>query len=111
MSMDWDNYFEGSIITWPALSSTSPDMNTTKNFLAKGSKTGKAVGTLFIIEGGWGYDIQPYSLFPDEAEILLEPERHFMVKSIIETDGMTIINLQMLDTPLALPQVFGEGRR
>ena len=108
--MDEDHYHEGNVITWPALSSTSPDMNTTKKFLAKGSRTGKATGTLFIIEDGWGYDIQPYSLFPEEAEILLEPERQFKVKSIIEAEGITIVTLKMLDTPLALQQVFGEGK-
>ena len=70
MKMDEGHYSEGNTITWPALSSTSPDMKATKTFLVKGSKTGKTAGTLFIIENGWGYDIQPYSLFPDEAEIL-----------------------------------------
>ena len=109
--MDEDHYHEGNTITWPALSSTSPDMKATKSFLAKGSKTGKAAGTLFIIEDGWGYNIQPYSLFPEEAEILLEPERQFNVKSIIEAEGLTFINLKMLDKPLALPQIFGEGRK
>ena len=111
VKMDEDHYHEGNTITWPVLSSTSPDMKAIKAFLAKGSKKGKATKTLFIIKDGWGYDIQPYSLFPEEAEILLEPERQFKVKSIIETDGMTIINLKMLDTPLALPQVFGEGMK
>ena len=86
-------------------------MKATKTFLAKGAKTGKATGTLFIIEDGWGYDIQPYSLFPDEAEILLEPERQFKVTSVIQGEGLTFISLRMLDTPLALPQVFGEGRK
>ena len=54
-------------------------MEATKTFLAKGSKDGEATGTLFIIDKGWGYDIQPYSLFPDEEEILLEPEKRFKV--------------------------------
>ena len=78
--------------------------------MQRGKALGKATGTLFIIENGWGYDIQPYSLFPDEAEILLEPERQFKVLSIIQAEGITIINLKMLDTPLALSQVFGEGK-
>ena len=54
-------------------------MEATKAFLAKGSESGEATGTLFIIDKGWGYDIQPYSLFPDEEEILLEPEKRFKV--------------------------------
>ena len=105
-----ENYYrKENIVMWGSLSSTSPDMEATKAFLAKGSKSGKAEGTLFIIDDGWGYDIQPYSLFPDEVEILLEPERQFKVNSVIQAEGITFINLQMLDTPLAIPEVFGEG--
>ena len=50
-----------------------------------------------------------YSLFPDEEEILLEPERQFMVKSVIEAEGIIVITLEMLDSPLILPNVFGKG--
>ena len=81
-------------------------MEATKTFLGKGSKSKDATGTLFIIDKGWGYNIQPYSLFPDEEEILLEPEKHFRVTGVIEAD-LTIINLEMLDTPLSVPEVFG----
>ena len=102
VNTDEDHYSEGNTITWPALSSTSPSMKSTKVFLASGSSTGKAAGTLFIIEGGWGYDIQPYSLFVDEEEILLEPDRQFKVTSVIPTAEMTIINIKMEDTPLLL---------
>ena len=83
-------------------------MVATKTFLAKGSKGGEATGTLFIIDKWWGYDIQPYSLFPDEEEILLEPERQFRVVSVLKA-ALTIINLEMLDTPLSVPEVFGGG--
>ena len=64
--------------------------------------------TLLIINKGWGYDIQPYSLFPDEEEILLEPERQFRVVSVLNT-ALTVINLEMLNTPLSVPEVFGGG--
>ena len=110
VSLDEEHYHEGNVITWTALSSTSPDMGATKAFLARGSKSRSAKGTLFVIDGGWGYNIQPYSLFPGEVEILLEPERQFRVKSVFPGEELTFINLQMLDTPLALPHVFGEGR-
>ena len=83
-------------------------MEATKAFLAKGSKSGEETGTLFIIDNGWGYDIQPYSLFLDEEEILLESERQFRVVSVIKA-ALTIINLEMLDTPLSVPEVFGGG--
>ena len=107
MNLDTDHYSEGNVVTWPALSSTSPDSRNIKTFLSKGG--GKVKGTMFIIENGWGYNIQPYSLFPDEEEILLEPERQFMVKSVIEAEGIIVITLEMLDSPLILPNVFGEG--
>ena len=87
-------------LLWRGLSSTSPGMDVTKAFLAK--------GTLFVIEGGWGCNIQPYSLFPDEEEILLELEWEFRVESVIDAK-LTVIKLEMLDTPLLLPEVFGPG--
>ena len=86
VSLDKDHYRKGNVVTWPALSSTSPAMEATKTFLAKGSKNGEATGTLFIIDKGWGYDIQPYSLFPDEEEILLKPEKQFRVVFIPKQD-------------------------
>ena len=108
------DYASGSIVVWHGLSSTSLDINTVKASLGRaelsgGNESKKARGTLFIIENAWGYDIQPYSLFPDEEEILLEPEREFKVQSVIES-GATIVKLRMLDTPLVLPEVFGEGQ-
>ena len=67
-------------------------------------------GTLFIIEGAWGYDIEPFSFFKGEKEILLEPERKFEVDSVINGDEFTIVNLRMIDTPAILPKVFGERK-
>ena len=102
-----DQYREGSVITWAAFTSTSPDIKATKYFLTKDEKITDC--TLFIIENGWGYDIQPYSLFPDEEEILLEPERRLKVVSIVDSEDILIINLEMVDAPLMLPSVYGHG--
>ena len=52
VNTDEDHYSEGSTVTWPAFSSTSPSMKSTKAFLASGSGSGKAASTLFIIENG-----------------------------------------------------------
>ena len=101
-------YREGSHVVWRGLSSTSPDMGATKAFLANSPSTEQMKGTLFVIENGWGYDLQPYSMFPDEEEILLEPLRCFRVQSVINSVPI-VIKLEMLDTPLLLPQVLGEG--
>lgn len=108
VNIDKNHYFEGNIITWSALTSTSPDMKVTRSFLAKESVSGNAMGTLFIIKNGWGYDIQPYSAFPGETEILIEPERQFEITDVIKSD-LIIIKLTMLDTPLAVPEIFGGG--
>ena len=103
-----NDYIEGEEIDWFALSSTSPNVAVTKEFLARGSTSGKAEGTLFIIEGGWGYNVQSCSMYPKEEEIVLEPERRFKVKSIIPGEKLTIIKMEMLKTPLVLPDVFGK---
>ena len=108
-SFDGD-YLEGEEVSWSALSSTSPDVTVTKVFLAKGTVSKKAEGTLFIIENGWGYNVQSCSMFPDEEEIVLEPERRFRVKTVIPGEGLTVIKMEMLRTPLVLIDVFGEAR-
>lgn len=105
-----DDYMEGEEVVWRALSSTSPNVAVTKAFLAKGTTSGKAEGTLFIIENGWGYNVQSCSMFPGEAEIVLEPERRFRVKTVIPGEGLTIIKIEMLRTPIVLPEVFGENK-
>ena len=105
-----DDYLEGEETLWPALASTSTNVTSTKAFLAKRSATGKAEGTLFIIENGWGYNIQSCSMFPCEEEIVMEPERRFRVKTVIPGEGLTIIKMELLRTPLVLPAVFGETK-
>ena len=97
------------MVTWPALSYTSPGMGAAKAFLVKGSKSENATGTLFIIDKGWGYDIQPYSLLPDKEEILLELERQFRVACVNQGESLIFINLEILETPLSVPEVFGGG--
>ena len=46
VSLDKNHYHKGNVMTWSALSSTSPYMEATRAFLAKGSKSGEATGTL-----------------------------------------------------------------
>ena len=68
-------------------------------------------GTLFIIEEAWGYNIQPYSLYSEEEEILLEPESVFEVTSVVDSDELTIVTLKMLDTSPILTKIFGENKQ
>ena len=87
-------------------------MSTVKDFLLSvdddDCESKKSTGTLFVIEDGSGYDIKPYSPFSNEREILLEPETHFCVQSVIKSD-VTIVNLKMVDAPVILPEIFGDG--
>ena len=120
--VDMNQYKEGSTVTWPGFSSTTPDMNTTKAFLTNmrderegeerdgGEDETTMKGTLFVIEEAWGYDVQPYSIFSDEEEILLEPERVFEVTSVVDSDEFVMVTLKMLNTPLILTKVFGESK-
>ena len=63
-------------------------------------------GTLFVVSGNpWGYDISVFSDFPEEEEILLEPERKLRVTSIVREGQLITVNADMLDTPLVLEKV------
>ena len=55
--------------------------------------------------------MQPYSEFPDEEEILLEPEREFEVTSVTDSGDLLLITLKMKNTKVILPRVFGKGHK
>ena len=62
--------------------------------------------TLFVVSGNpWGYDISVFSDFPDEEEILLEPERKLRVTSVSREGQLITMNAEMLNTPLVLEKV------
>lgn len=123
-SIDMSVHKVGAVISWPAFSSTTPNMKTTKAFLTKQVREteneveledGEQLidgntqlnGTMFVIEDAWGYDIQPYSFYQDEEEILLEPGQQFRVEGVVDGDKFTLITLKMIDTPQILPDRFG----
>jgi len=65
--------------TWWAFTSVTWNADTTNTFV------GRTGGSLFIIEGQCqGYDLSCLSVFPDEAELLLEPEMHIKAKAVIQ---------------------------
>ena len=65
-------------IFWP-FTSTSDDEKIAESFLENGT------GTKFILEGDnlWGYDITLFNVY-GEKEILLEPERKYIIEDIKE---------------------------
>ena len=81
-------YKPGRPIQWGAFASTSTDFNTTKGF------TNQATGVIFKITVTDGRDINAYSFFPQETEVLLSPEHRFHVSSApYERDGYTVIDM------------------
>jgi hypothetical protein len=94
VKLDDTHYHKGNKITWHTFASTTTDMAATKLFLTD-PVTGSCEGTLFIIHGTpWGYNIQPFSCFPEESEIILEPEIDLWVTSVLDTP-MIIVDLEM----------------
>jgi len=101
-------YQPGNVVTWYAFSSTTPDLATTQQFMTDRA-TGRCEGTLLQIHGNaWGYDVQPFSFFPNEEEILLEPEIDFKVISVLAPpdNGLIIVDLDMLPCLLLLENLI-----
>ena len=72
-------YIEGNTKTFWSFTSTSTSIKTSYRFLK-----GKTIqsGTIFTLYGDiWGYDITLFNVF-NEEEILLEPERKFIVDQV-----------------------------
>ena len=95
-------YAQGQIVTWWGFTSTSKNIGVTNFFVDPSSDR-----TLFIIKGNdlWGYDIQAFSKFDNEEEVLLEPEtRVEVVKVTLNQDELTV-NLEFQpSTHLALDE-------
>eukprot|EP01049_Picozoa_sp_SAG25_P006636 SAG25_NODE_507_length_7316_cov_2.334904_7_plen_84_part_00 len=67
---------------------TGTDLEATKSF------TNREHGVIFKITVTDGRDINAYSFFPQEAEVLLSPEHRFHVSSApYELDGFTVIDM------------------
>jgi hypothetical protein len=81
-------YKVGRPIQWGAFASTSTNVEVSKGF------TSKDDGILFKITVTCGKDINKYSFFPSEGEILLSPSHRFLVSSApYDLDGFTVIEL------------------
>ena len=99
-------YAAGNEKTWWAFTSTTTSLEATQEFL------GDRESTLFVVSGNpWGYDISVFSDFPEEKEILLEPERKLRVTSVSREGQLITVNAEMLDTPLVLEKVVKVSKR
>ena len=90
-------YLKGNEKTFWGFTSTSPEVKACLNFLNKKSKT----GTIFSLIGDlWGYDITLFNIY-GENEILLEPERKFIIEeSIPEINRIIYVRCLIKKTPI-----------
>ena len=94
-------YKIGNKKTFWGFTSTSKDPKMTYSFL-KDKETMKT-GTIFSLGGDvWGYDIEPFNFYR-EKEILLEPERKFIISNVLPPINDIInITCNILETNLIL---------
>ena len=85
-------YEKGRTVTWWGFTSTSLSPKVAKDFMEGSSK-----GTLFTISGGnsWGYDVHAFSDYPEEKEILLEPEAKVKVTKVKDAQGVLKVKAEL----------------
>jgi len=106
--VDLGQYRPGNTVTWSGFSSTTTNLEATRRFLA-GDATGKCEGTLFQIRGNaWGYDVQPFSFFPHEEEIVMEPEIDLRVVNVLAPpdNDLIVVDLDVVRCPLLLESLI-----
>ena len=98
-------YLRGQTKIFWAFSSASNNPENSYNFL--GSLENNKNGTIFTLTGDvWGYDIKLFNVF-NEDEILLEPERKFMIKeSMPPVNNVIHVRCKILETPIVLERIF-----
>ena len=101
----------GSILAWPAFTSTTTDRASVMDFVnpdedeldeEQRTSAGEESSYIFEITGHFrGYNIKNFSFHPGEDEVLLEPETTFEVTAV-EPDpsipGVTHISVRVLDS-------------
>jgi hypothetical protein len=87
-----EEYKLGRPIQWGAFTSTTTDLNAAK------ALTDRTDGVLFKITVTSGRNINAFSFFPTEGEILLLPNHRFIVTSApYQLDGYTVLDLLQTD--------------
>jgi len=98
-----NKYPIGEVITWHQMSSTTGKMTATLPFLGK-TANGGLQGTIFVIDVKAGKDIEIFSAFPSEDEVLMALNSFFLVESKINSDkkkevlgDLSAYNMEQLD--------------
>lgn len=94
----------GSVMSWPAFTSTSTDENIVGSFIATAYEP-----VLFEIRGAFcGYDVSAFSAIEGESEVILEPETTFQVVKVepyTKFHGATRIVVEVIERPLVIEDV------
>ena len=103
-------FIPGKIKTFWPFTSTSPNAKSTYDFLQKTNNSSNKSGTIFTLTGNiWGYDITLLNYF-GENEILLEPERKFLVNEVLPPiNGIIHIRCNIQETPLVLTDIINNN--
>ena len=101
-------YIAGNNKIFWGFTSTSPNVQMTYDFL-KTEENKNKTGTIFTLTGKiWGYDITLFNFY-GEDEILLEPERKFVVEQVLPPlNGVIYIRCVFQETPLVLKDLFNK---
>jgi len=92
-----NSLIKGNKKTFSTFISTSVDIQMAKCF--------EENGVIYTLGNTWGYDISLFNSY-EEKEILLEPERQFLVEEVISVNNTINAKLKMLDTPLVLEDII-----
>ena len=97
-------YMQGNKKTFWGFTSTSTNIIISYKFLGK--KEDFKSGTIFSLYGDlWGYDITLFNFY-NEDEILLEPERKFIIKQILPpVNGIIYITCKIEKSPQVLNNI------
>lgn len=83
-----DSYAPGKTITWHQFSSTSKKQQVAQRFLSRNAGGKKLCGTFFAIDlKSAGKEIEPFSAFPEEEEVLVKFNTFFKVVKKLETEA------------------------
>jgi len=90
-----NDYTIGDKIQWWSFTSTTTDGNACQNFLEKSPER-----TLFRLDQKSGVNIQKFSNFPDESEILLCPMTVLVKNKFVVVKGLLMVELEEIGNPL-----------